>query len=227
MFDALTVISIWVISIFSAGVTMRRSKGADWYAPVGNKQRMFMTLLNLSLWLMILAFFGQYLIKQWSITWISSVASLIVICFLAERTRSINPKRKYNKDTNIDDAEVNDAQDSASDDHVELADQLRKAITVFNSVFFILNVAYIGLILFSKLPKEESPTIDDLRELQIAFEADYSLLIAYSFLFWTCLAGIIFTALGWRGTEDERMLRRKKPKGALFYARRIVDRNRK
>lgn len=54
MIDIIASFIMWFISLVVAFVCIRQPKGIDWYAPISKKQKMIMSLINLSILIFII-----------------------------------------------------------------------------------------------------------------------------------------------------------------------------
>lgn len=198
----------------------------DWYAPISNVQKMIMTLINMSILLIVLIFFF-YNIKNliWKICIISAVSLTIILFFLLQsKTRFIKDTKESSQSfSQIEPTTYN--QPAAQNSKNTLQDVFSKIMTVFNSVFTIMNVFYF-IYIFETL-KDTIP--DNNAVFNMVFTADNALIIHGTILFWSTISTVILSAKGWQYDDEIKRISKKKriEYNAEFFANRVTERNRK
>lgn len=209
MSDILTVIGVWIISLMFAFISVRQPKGVDWYAPISNKIKMLMTFTNISVVLVVIVLLLCIIPTQlWKIAIISAICVIIILFLCLKRT-----------------FKNNNATGSNSYDK-NLLDNICKLLTVFNSAFAVLNVAYMAYIYYLCGIKEIIIK-NQITTLEGIFNADSALLVHSTILFWSAISMSVVTAKSWNikeenGSENNRRITCT----AKFYAKRITNRNR-
>ena len=209
MADILTVIGVWILSLMLAFISVRQPKGVDWYAPISNKIKMLMTFTNISIVLVVIVLLLCVVpIRFWKIV-VVSVVCIILIFFLCFKE---TVKRKNNSTSNNYDE--------------NLLDNICKLLTVFNSVFAVLNIAYMAYIYYLCGIKE-IVIENQMTPLEGIFSSDSALIVHGIILFWSAISMTIITARSWNIKEENgNKNSRNVICTAKFYAKRITNRNR-
>ncbi|MCH5279142.1 MAG: hypothetical protein J1E60_05055 [Christensenellaceae bacterium] len=208
MIDIVAIVGVWLVSLVSSLISGRQPKGVDWYAPISKKQKMMMTLINISIGLLVmilslLIIYGQL----WKILIITATCVIIILYFSLHqffRKKSGNHKEDPEKDT--------------------LLDIFSKMLTVFNSVFLLTNIAYIYYI----YEKIKNVIEDNSSVIENIIANNDVLLIHGVILLWTTMSAIVITKNGWeyhREIENSFEDKKRKKHNASFFARRVTDRN--
>jgi len=227
MFDIITVVGIWMLSLPAAFVSVRQPKGSDWYAPISSKQKMLMSLVNMAVGLLVITLLlltidGQ--IKK--VIVVSSLCIIIILFFSANKIRNgFDRIKKVSASAplkTMPEEIKTDKEIEREEENNTLNIVFAKILTVFNTVFTLLNIAYMFYI--HKNLGIEAATVTDI------LTADSTLPVHAALLFWTTISAIALTSSGWHfddtvssATEGKRRVSHS----VKFFAKRITDRNRK
>jgi hypothetical protein len=201
---------IWFFALLPAFLSVRRSKGSDWYAPITNRIKMIMNLINISVALVMFVLVLIIIIKSVVLKAIFTVVifAALLVCFWTLNRRGENNSAS---DTIEDSGQLNGTGEDT------LVDVLSKILTVFNSVFLCLNIAYVFYV--------ESNLPDDKNDLQDIVEADSVLVIHATLLCCTTITTFVLTRRGWK--YNDAVVVSKRTYSAADIAKRIVGRNKK
>lgn len=222
MNDIIAVVGVWLVSLVSAFISVRQPKGVDWYAPISNKQKMIMTFINISIGLLVVILTFLIIPGQlWKIV-VTSGAYIIIVLFFLFYSYSENDKKKMGTPDNGDeDIDKDNISDNGKD---TLLDIFSKILTVFNSMFLLMNIAYM-LYVYDNIKS----TIENNKDaIQYIFTNNDVLLVHGIILFWTTMSAIVITKNGWeyhKEINDYFEEKRQKKYTASFCARRITNRN--
>lgn len=208
MVDIITVTGIWSVSLIFAFVSVRQPKGVDWYAPIGNKMKMIMTFINISIVLIVMVQIFLAIPKQlWKIGVVSLICLAIIfyLCFNKKIPKSKNTSTNYDN---------------------TLLDNICKLLTVFNSLFALLNICYM-IYIYYMFAMEKGFDITDISFLSDVFRIESALSVHGTILLWSAISTSIVTAKSW-GLENNNSIPIDPQKfcTAKYYAKRITDRNR-
>lgn len=228
MIDIITIVGIWLVSLVFAFVSVRQAKGVDWYAPISNKQKMIMTLINVSIVLLVMIFI--FAIIQgilWKIVVVSGVCIIIILYFsypqLLDPIRNKLAKSKKEENTSnylILNDNDNDNNNSNHDKNT-LLDIFSRILTVFNSMFFLTNILYV-LYTYENIKNDSNSVFEAIFINNSVFPVHATI------LFWTTMSAIVITKKGWeyhKEVEQTSEEKKRKKYYAHFFAKRITDRN--
>lgn len=231
MINIIASFIMWLISLTIAFVCIRQPKGIDWYAPISKKQKMIMSLINLSILIFIIIIAlasvndSTVNVVVISICCVATIVYLSIDSLVSKIKTAIikpAPATSVQQNTQID---IDDGQNT-------LKDIFSKVLTVFNSVFVTLNITYCVIIMYCKYESWDvllSMSISELDSIETVLSNNV-LPVHITFLFWSTLAAIIMTSRGWKFSETINNLKKNKKvtvHTAKYYADRITNRNRK
>jgi len=220
MEDLLSAVLIWFFSIIVSIMSIIQTKGKDWYSPITNKQKMIMTIINVFVLFLVIAFMHEAIFVDIKKSAIISLVTLLMIIFFASasiskklssfirKIRSIKSTAKKSLD------EYGEEKDGIED--FKIKEHIQKLLTVFNCTFFLLNVIYIFVV----------TKIQNVSSYRLVIK-EHSQIVAFVTVFWLALAGAIITSKEWNYSEVANFAKSKKVnKDANYFIKKIISRNR-
>lgn len=233
MFDILSVVFIWVTSLFFASISIYQPKGKDWYSPVNNKQKMIMTIINISLMFFEMVFLYAFLLEDIRKTIMVSVVFLFIVTFMGRKAVVDLIKKVGNHFGRIQVSEVEaltdyevetivGMEDGFNSDNTEedeeknsLWDLFQRFLTVFNTLFGLLNIGYVFYIASNMT---DGSVYDNVIK-------DNSVSVSFTILFWSTFCTSIITSKGWNYYDIAHKKKRVTPQGAKYFSNRITNRH--
>ena len=184
---------------------------------------MILSITNLSVLLLIILYLKDtLLINIFNNIYVSIICIIVILGFclipyfvqILEKIKSkLHRNRKKDKANKIIEKEQSDTTGNTIE-RDSLKDFLQILLTVFNTVYFVLNGIYLFLIL----------NIFENNTLEALSLDPNSLGIPFVVLFWFLIVAIVLSAKDWNYNDKVLSLPKKHPKNAEYYSQKINSR---
>ena len=214
MLDMIIIFVAASVAIITAYSSITYKRGVDWYAPIGNQQRILRFVTNLLLIIVIILIFFVPMISQY--IYIIFVFSFVLIFSLATVGIGVISGRSSNTNfKKICERIINNEN--------ELLDLIAKFFTVFNIFFTLPPIAYVCY-LYYVVSNKKIVRFDSVY-LKIIFQNSSVLVIAFSIILCFSMIGAILSCVGWDAKSGLSPIPPRKT--GNYYTKRIKDRGRK